>query len=235
MCGCHTCSSFMAPLAHFIKQKGAKTEDPGTFDSMDPWMFWPYLKKRRLPFWLSEHWRSYICVALNCHSPQPLLLSLPGLAGTRMWWCGGSSFDECGKFKVYPQWVRWTPDSCVRVTRPTNARGLGSIHTCLDKRGHELWMNSGWQLKELGTNSPHSTICLCGRISCTTPHERFLVTLLLGWDLDFNSASRLANSRRLQRSVHVSNLCLLHLLNRHITQDAGDKIMDLKLYLANGW
>lgn len=47
---CHTCSSFMAPLAHFIKQKGAKTEDPVTFDRMDPRMFWPYLKKRCLPF-----------------------------------------------------------------------------------------------------------------------------------------------------------------------------------------
>lgn len=37
-----------------------------------------YVKKAQLPFWLSEHWHSYICVVLDCHSWQLLLLSLPG-------------------------------------------------------------------------------------------------------------------------------------------------------------
>lgn len=41
-----------------------------------------YVKKKiaQLPFWLSEHWHSYICVVLKCHSQQllQLLLSLPG-------------------------------------------------------------------------------------------------------------------------------------------------------------
>lgn len=227
----------MAPLAHFIKQK-AKTEDPGTFDRMDPWMFWMlfgcYLKKRWLPLWLSLTPLHMHCFKLSLPTTAPAVTSWTGCdeectAG------GGSSFDECGEFNAYLRWVRRTSDGCVHVTRHTNARQLGSVDTCLDERCHEFSMNCGWQLKEPGSNSPHNTICLCGSISCTTPHERFLVTLLLGWDLDFNSASHLANSRRLQRSVHVSNLCQLHLLNRHITQDAGDKIMDLKLYLANGW
>lgn len=217
------------PILSSRKAQKLKIQGHST-GSMDPWMFWPYFKKCRLPFWLSEHWHSYM------HR-----FKLPTAAPAVTSWTGCDE-DVVVRFlwgvrwvNASLQWGRRTSDGCVRVTGPTNAGVLGSVHTCLDERGHELQMNFGRQLKETGSNSPHNIICLCGRIACTTPHERFLVTLLLGWDFDFNSASHLANSRRLQRSVHVSNLCLLHLLNRHITQDAGDKIMDFKLYLVNGW
>lgn len=64
-------SHFMVKVIHFINvglsqvliihgsfgpfyQAELKIQGHST-GSMDPWMFWPYFKKRRLPFWLSEH------------------------------------------------------------------------------------------------------------------------------------------------------------------------------------